>query len=213
VSVGSILGSTIVLAPPAYATPTLTVTPTTTVRVSPSSSTTLAGLSISGDTTDTLQATVATDLGTLTISTTTGLTLAYANSWSGTPSVTFTGLQSAINTALATTSLVTTSATGNADVGLTAMIAVSGINYLASNQHFYEYVANAGISWTAADAAASLLSFNGQPGYLTTIPNATVNSFISSKIANAANVWFGARAYESIATDGTQTYATVNGTT
>jgi large repetitive protein len=208
-----LVGTTLIGTTPALAIPTLTVTPTTTARVSPSSSGVLTGLSISGDTTDTLQATVATDLGTLSISTTTGLTLAYNNSWTGTQSVTFTGLQSAIDTGLATATLVTSATTGTAHVGLTAQISVAGYNYLASNQHFYQYVANSGVTWTAADTAAQGLSFDGQSGYLATIPNSTVNTFISSKIANATDIWFGARAYESIATDGTQVYATVSGTT
>src|SRR5450631_1637826 len=213
VCVGCMLGVLAVWGSTAQATQTLTLTPTTTERVSPSSAGSISGMSISGDTTDTLQATVATDLGTITISTTTGLTLAYNNSWSGTQSVTFTGLQSAINTALGTASLVTSSTTGTAHVSLTAVVSVAGYNYLASNQHFYEYVASSGITWTAADTAARQLSFLGQSGYLATIPNSTVNSFISTKIANATNVWFGARAYENIATDGTQSYATVTGTT
>ncbi len=197
----------------AGATPSLAVSPTSTVFVTPSSSTTLSGLSISGDSTDQLQATVATNLGTLSITTTTGLTLAYNNSWSGTQSITFTGLESAVNTALATTTLTTSATTGTAQISLTAMVAQSGYNYLASNQHFYEYVPCAGCSWTTADAGAQALSLDGQPGYLATIPNSTVNTFISTKIANATNVWFGARSYESLATDGSQAYAIQGGVT
>jgi len=197
----------------ANATPALTVSPTTTVFVTPSSSTTLSGLSISGDTTDQLQTTVATNLGTLSITTTTGLTLAYNNSWSGNQSITFTGLESAVDSALATTTLTTASTTGTAQISLTAMVAQSGFNYLASNQHFYEYVACAGCSWTTADAGAQALSFDGQTGYLATIPNATVDTFISTKIANATNVWFGARSYESLATDGSQVNAVQGGVT
>src|SRR3984957_3413420 len=197
----------------ADATPTLTVSPTSTVLVTPNSTTALSSLSVSGDTTDTLQATIATNLGTLSISTTTGLTLGYGNSWSGTQSVTFTGLESAINTALASASLTTSSTTGTAQVGLTAMISQSGYYYLASNQHFYKYVACASCTWFTGDTGAQALNFDGQPGYLATIPNSPVNTFISTKIANATDVWFGARSYESLATDGSQAYAVVNGTT
>ncbi len=208
----SVAGS--LLAPGAAgATPSLTVSPTSTIFVTPSSSTTLSGLSISGDSTDQLQTTVATNLGTLSISTTTGLTLAYNNSWTGTQSITFTGLESAVNAALATTTLTTSATTGTAQISLTAMVAQSGYNYLASNQHFYEYVQCAGCSWTTADAGAQALSLDGQPGYLATIPNSTVNTFISTKIANATNVWFGARSYESLATDGSQAYAVQGGVT
>ncbi len=191
----------------------MTVTPTSAVLVAPNSSGALTGLSVSGDAVGQVQATVATTIGTLMISTTTGLTLGYGNSWSGTASVTFSGLQSAVNAGLASTTLVTGGTTGTAVIGLTAMVAQSGYNYLASNQHFYQYVACAACSWTSSDTAAQALSFGGQQGYLASIPNAVVNAFISTKIANATNVWFGARAYESIATDGTQSLATVSGTT
>ncbi len=207
------LAGMVLLAGPASATPTLTVSPTTTILATPSSTTSLSGLSISGDTTDTLQATVATSLGTLGISTTTGLTLAYGNSWTGTASITFTGLESAVNTALGTASLTTSSTTGTAQIGLTAMVSQSGFNYLASNQHFYEYVTCSACSWTTADTGARALSLDGQSGYLATIPNSTVNGFISTKIANATNVWFGARSYESLATDGSQTFAVQGGVT
>jgi titin len=207
------VGGVVAQAGVAQATATLILTPTTTVFSYPSTTTALSGLNVTGDTTDTLQATVATTLGTLSVSSTSGLTLAYGNAWSGTASVTFTGLESAIDTGLASVSLVTTSTTGTAAVSLTAMVEVSGYNYLSVNQHFYEYVACSGCTWFTADAGAQTLTFAGQPGYLATIPNANVNSFISNNIANANNVWFGARAYESIATDGTQGYATVSGTT
>jgi hypothetical protein len=207
------VGGVVAQAGVAQATPTLTLTPTTTVFSFPSTTTPLSGLDVTGDTTDTLQATVATTLGTLSVSSTSGLTLAYGNAWSGTASVTFTGLESAIDTGLASVSLVTTSTTGTAAVSLTAMVEQSGYNYLSANQHFYKYVSCSGCSWFTADSGAEAYSFAGQPGYLATIPNASVNAFISNNIANATNVWFGARAYESIATDGTQVYATVNGIT
>ena len=40
-----------------------------------------------------------------------------------------------------------------------------------------------------------------------------MNGYISNKIAGANNIWFGTRSYESNATDGTQSYATVGATT
>jgi hypothetical protein len=206
-------GTGVVAATSAAATGGLTVTPSTTARVSPSTTATLTGLSISGDATDTLQATLSTDLGTLALPTQTGLTLAYNNSWSGTASITVTGLQSDIDNGLAAATLTTSATTGIAHIGLTAMVAQSGYNYLSSNQHFYQYVASSNGTWTAADAAAKTLSFDGQPGYLATIPNATVNNYISNKIAGATSIWFGTRSYESNATDGTQSYATVGATT
>ena len=73
---------------------------------------------------DTLQATVATDLGTLDIQDNTGnLVLAYTNNWAGDASVTFSGSQDDINAALATATLVTDGTTGTAHVSLTASVA------------------------------------------------------------------------------------------
>ena len=197
----------------AVATPTLTVTPPTTLLMHPNTTTALDGLAVSGDTAGQLQVTVATTMGTLSVGTTTDLALAYANTWTGAASVTFDGTQGAIDTALGSVALTAGSATGEAQVSLTAMVAQAGYNYLASNEHFYQYVPCAACNWSTADTDASAMSFAGQPGYLATIPSAAVNNFISSDIANASDVWFGARAYESIATDGTAQYATVNGTT
>src|ERR1017187_7030788 len=149
--VATFIGGSLMVGGPASGTSALTLTPTTTAIVTPNSTTTLNGLSVSGDTTDQLQVTVATNLGTVAVPTTTGLTLAYGNSWSGTQSVTFDGLQSAVDTALATVTLSTNSTTGTAQVTLTAMVAQTGYNFLAANQHFYEYVAHSGIGWFAAD--------------------------------------------------------------
>ena len=148
------LAMSVVVAPPTSAAGNLTVTSTTTTRVAPNATTTLSGLSVSGDTVNTLQATLATDLGTLSLTTTTGLTLGYNNSWSGTQSITFTGTQAAINTGLASARITTGATTGTAHVALTTMVAQSGYYYLAANQHFYRYVANSGVTWTQADADA-----------------------------------------------------------
>jgi hypothetical protein len=207
---------------PAHATTTLTVTPATTHLVTPNSTTALTGMTISGDTTDNEQATITTDLAGTSISITShsNVALAYGYSgWTGLQSITFTGLQSDINNALASAELVSGSTTGTAHVSLTATLTQVGYDFLGPNQHFYEYVScnsNPGVTpactWFDADAAAKLLSFQGQQGYLATIPDATVNNFVSTKIANAANVWIGARAYEKTATDGTAQYATDNGT-
>ncbi len=206
-------GTPIIGASPAAAAASLTVSSTTLSWVVPNGTTPLPGLAVDGNPTDVLQATVATDLGTLDIATTSGLTLAYANSWTGTGSITFTGSQSDINAALATVDLTTSGTTGTAHVSLTALVSQSVSYYLASNQHFYEYVPAPNIDWVSADAAAKARTFQGQRGYLATIPDDSVNDFLSHGIANANNTWIGARVYESNATDGTEALATVDGVT
>lgn len=200
-------------ATPAWATPVLTVSGTTITQASSGTAVTLTGLSISGDPNDTLQATLSTDNGSVALPSHAGLTLAYRNNWSGDASITVSGSQADLDSALAAATMTGATTGSPAHIGLTALVAASGYNYLAPNQHFYRYIASSGITWQAADTAAKALSFNDQPGYLATIPSDTVNDFLTSKIQGATNVWFGARAYESNATDGTATYATEGGTT
>jgi outer membrane protein OmpA-like peptidoglycan-associated protein len=200
-ALSGLLGSMLIGTPSAVAlsseTPSLAVVPTSTVHVTPNSSTVLTGLSISSDSTENLQATVATDNGTLSMSTTGGLTLSYGNNWSGDQTITYTGSKTDINAGLASVSLISGSNIGStAKISLTALVAPSGYAYLSYNQHFYKYVAASGISWFGADLAAKDSTFNGQPGYLATIPNDVVNNFVTSGIDGAANIWFGARAYE-----------------
>ena len=207
------LAAGVATATSAAAAPGLSVSPTVTERVATNSSTLLTGLSVSGDADDTLQATVATDLGTLDIQDDSGnLVLAYANNWDGDASVTFSGSQDDINTALADTTLVTDSTTGTAHVSLTVSVEQDNYNYLAPNQHFYEYVPATDISWTDADAAAKARVFEGQHGYLATIPNNDVNDFVTNKINGAQSVWFGARAFQESNGDD-EALRTVNGIT
>ena len=135
IALGALLtvGTGVVAATPAAATGGLTATSTSTVRVPLSTTATLTGLSITGDTTDTLQATISTDLGTLALPTQTGLTLAYNNAWSGATSITVTGLESDLDNALAAATLTTGGSTGVAHIGLTAMVSQPSYNYLSSN--------------------------------------------------------------------------------
>ncbi|WP_375488999.1 OmpA family protein [uncultured Jatrophihabitans sp.] len=141
--------------------------------------------------------TIATTVGTLSLTNTAGLTLSYDNHWSGDPSITFSGSQADLDAGLATAELSPGDSGGSsANVSITAMVADTDHVYLAPNQHFYEYVADPGVDWSTADTAARAMTFDGQSGYLATIPNSTVNNFVSAKIEGAQNVWFGATAYD-----------------
>lgn len=62
--------------------------------------------------------------------------------------------------------------------------------YSQDTGHYYEYVANAHISWDDAKTAAEARNLSGIQGYLATITSATENTFISSKIQGEA--WIGA---------------------
>ena len=188
-------------------------TSTTTARVAPSTTATLAGLSVSGNATDQLSVTLATDIGTVGLPSLTNLSLAPGNSAIGTSAVTFSGLEVDINAALASAELTVPGALGTANVSLTAMVYDADRVLYPVNQHFYEWVSAPGGSWADADVAARASSFLGQSGYLAAIVTADVNDFLSStRMTNSVSTWIGMRAYESIATDGTQVYANVGGT-
>ena len=169
------------------------VTAPTNTQMVVSTSTTLTGLAVQDtDGAETLSVTLSTSAGTVALSSYANLALGFGNNWSGDSSITFTGTRDNINTALATATVNPGASSGTAVIGLTAMASAPGYIYSPDNGHFYEYVASANITWSDARTAAGHRSFQGQAGYLATIPSAAVNSLITSKIPNAMNVWIGA---------------------
>ncbi|KAF0106583.1 MAG: hmu [Anaerolineaceae bacterium] len=52
--------------------------------------------------------------------------------------------------------------------------------------HFFEYVSSAGVTWAAANAAASARTYYGRTGYLATINSAGENAFAASKVGGSA---------------------------
>ena len=73
----------------------------------------------------------------------------------------------------ATLSLTDAGTTGTASVSVTVTANQAGIAFLPATGHYYEYVADSGVSWTTAQSAAAGLSFAGQAGSLATIPTAS----------------------------------------
>lgn len=81
----------------------------------------------------------------------------------------------------------------------TFSITIGDANYLASTQHYYKYVAQNGISWTAAKAAAEQLTYYGLKGYLATLlsadeaklcgEQASGNGWIGGSDAETEGVW------------------------
>jgi hypothetical protein len=65
-----------------------------------------------------------------------------------------------------------------------------GTQAFSGNGHFYEYISQPGISWTAANAAANAKTFNGLKGYLATFTSAAENTFATQKLQG--NGWIGA---------------------
>ncbi|MFV8341696.1 T9SS type B sorting domain-containing protein [Flavobacterium sp. XS2P39] len=68
-------------------------------------------------------------------------------------------------------------------------ISIGQANYLPRNGHYYEFVPNLGISWTAAKVAAETSSYYGMQGYLATI-TASDEAKISGEQASGAG-WIG----------------------
>ena len=78
-------------------------------------------------------------------------------------------------------------------------ITIGQANYLARNGHYYEYIPNPGISWTAAKAAAENSTYFGLKGYLATITaqdeaqlcgaQANGNGWIGGSDAETEGVW------------------------
>jgi hypothetical protein len=168
---------------------------TSTASVMGGTTSALAAMSVTADAGDSVSVTVSTTVGTLTVDTGTGITLAYGYAATG-AEVAFSGSDAQVNAALASIQLsVPESAKGSSTtIAIVAVGGTSSVVYSADTGHFYEYVADAGVSWGAARTAALGRTYSGQTGYLATVPSAAVNSLITSKIPGALNVWLGAQA-------------------
>ena len=169
------------------------VTPTSVTLANAGGSTALTGTSISGysDPNESLLASVSTTIGSLSMSQTSGLTLSNGYSSFSGSTFSFTGNQAAIQAGLATLRLSDSGTLGTASVAVTVTPNATGIEYLPATGHYYQYVPDTNVTWTSAQTAAAALSFDGQPGYLASIPSSTVNNFIQAHLNGAVNVWAG----------------------
>ncbi|WP_411032321.1 C-type lectin domain-containing protein, partial [Spongiimicrobium sp. 3-5] len=68
-------------------------------------------------------------------------------------------------------------------------ITVGDANFLPSTGHYYEFISNVGITWTAANAAASLRTYYGLQGYLATLTSQTEADFSGSQATGVG--WIG----------------------
>ncbi|WP_417998062.1 T9SS type B sorting domain-containing protein [Flavobacterium sp. LB2P74] len=68
-------------------------------------------------------------------------------------------------------------------------ITIGQANYLPRNGHYYQYVPNLGINWTAAKAAAEISTYYGLQGYLATITAADEAKISGEQAAGAG--WIG----------------------
>jgi hypothetical protein len=172
------------------------LTPTTVTLAKATGSTTLIGTSVSGysNPNQQLLVSISTTLGSVAVTQTSGLTLSYGySSYSG-AEISFAGDQERVQGALATLALSDSGTTGTASVSITVTKQEAGISYLPATGHYYKYVAAAQGTWESAKAGAEGLEFEGQKGYLASIPDATVNNFIEAHLNGASDVWAGGEA-------------------
>lgn len=169
------------------------------------------GVKVSGYDGKTVYFAVTTNLGSagdVSVSSTTGLTLAFGYTRFSGPSIAFTGSQDAVNAALATLAVRAADSATSVQVQTTAFDNGNGLAFNPENAHFYKYV-NYGTGTPTADKTADLAKAAaegttelGLKGYLASITSATENDFVSSKIRNpstgspAQNVWLGGRDQE-----------------
>lgn len=186
------LSSTLLTGPPASAAVS-GASSTTTTEVAAGTQAPLSGLSVSVGDAEAVDVNVATTRGTLTVNTGTGVALAYGYASTG-AEVAFGGTGAQVNAALASLTLTTSSSdkASTATISITARNA-DGYIYSSQTEHFYEYVASSGVTWSSARTAATGRSYRGQSGYLATVPNSRINDLITSKIPGALNVWLGGR--------------------
>ena len=74
-------------------------------------------------------------------------------------------------------------------------ISLSDADYLPATDHFYRFVRQYGISWSAARTAASAMDYYGLKGYLSTIRSKAEQDFISTKTEGTG--WIGGSDAES----------------
>jgi len=192
--------------PTAFAVTAAVVTVPGTVQVQANNATTnITGISISG-----LSGTILVAVGlsnnpassVLKLPTTSGLTASYgytsgANTFASFENISFTGSVANVNTALAALQYVS-GATGssNPTVKVTATTSDPGVALNGFNGHFYKSAGNGSdyykTAGTGARAAAKASTYKGQTGYVVTITSDDENTFVSTAIESAANIWIGA---------------------
>lgn len=171
----------------------------------------ISGVTINGADNSTVPVKLLVTNGSLSMTTTTGLTFedvngnTISNPQTGS-TLYFSGTRSDVNAALATLHYTRNS------VG-TDTLEISLVNpgevFFSGTGHLYEYVASS-LDWNSAKTAAEARTKYGASGYLATITSSNENDFVSARLLNAG--WMGA---SDVSTEGTWKWVTgpENGTT
>lgn len=146
----------------------------------------ITGLQIEGDSVDPIPVSLTVPSGSLSMTTTTGLT--FFNGVEIGRKLSFTGNKTDLNNALATLKYKTYKI---GTVQMSVVVSDQSLVYYPANGHIYEVVDSVGgITWDDAKIAAELRTKNGATGYLATINNADENTYISDRLEGDG--WIGA---------------------
>ncbi len=180
------------------------VTAPTSTCVTTSATTALSGISVSGlaDGSTYLVSVALVNApsgGNLQITSNTGVAAKFGYSVAINTNFTttvFTGTLASVNAVLATLRYVG-GATNVSSTSVKVTASLENASYVlnAVNGHFYYLntsLLNYNTTTTGARDAAKAMSYQGQAGYVATITSTLENSFISSNIASATNIWIGA---------------------
>ena len=161
----------------------LTLTAGSNATTTPNVATSITGFQIVGPAASTTPVQLRATSGTLSMTTTTGLTFDGSSSGS---TVNFSGTVANINAALAT--LKYTRASTGTDTLEVSLVNKGEIFYTANN-HLYKFISGS-YSWSAAKTAAEAQTAYGATGYLVTITSSGENSFVSARLTGDG--WIGA---------------------
>jgi hypothetical protein len=168
-------------APHTYAA--LTLTSGSNATTTPNVATSITGFQVVGDSASTTPVKLYTTSGTLSMTTTTGLTFDGSSSGSV---IYFSGTVANINNALST--LKYTRASTGTDT-LEVSLVNRGEVFYTDNNHLYKFITST-LTWTAAKTAAEAQTAYGVSGYLATIASSAENAFVAARLT--ADGWFGA---------------------
>lgn len=161
----------------------LTLTSGSNATTTPNVATSITGFQIVGPSASTTPVRLRATYGTLSMTTTTGLTFSGASSGS---TVSFSGTVENINNALST--LKYTRASTGTDT-LEVSLVESGEVFFSDNGHLYKFISGSINALSARTAAANQTAY-GATGYLATITSQEENDFVADRLQGDG--WMGA---------------------
>jgi hypothetical protein len=190
VATATIASGLLVTGNPATAAPGIpTLSAPSSAPVPRNTATPITNLVLTDNSTPNVQVQVASTNGTLTMSTTTGLTFTTGDGTAD-AELQFNGAAADVQDALDSLSYTpTNNYLGGATI--TFKTSPGGGLFNPDNGHFYQFVeTGVDTGWTQAKADAQAMSYGGMSGYLATVTSASEQAFVSSKLNGEG--WFGA---------------------